>query len=143
MKRIIFDHFRRWWWVQALCGLIQVMLGWWIAEHPEIEFEFWVFLVALWVGALLLNFDLQRGAARTIASLPLSARQSGWADDIISRVIDTFLSFPAIVLATALFLGAGMFHGFHPNTILPAGRLTWRASSSCPGWALPSLPATA
>jgi hypothetical protein len=118
MKRIIFDHFRRWWWVLALCGLIQVMLGWWIAEHPEIEFEFWVFLVALWVGALLLNFDLQRGAARTIASLPLSARQIGRSWWVATIPI------PAIVLAVALFLGAGMFHGFHPNTILPAGRLT-------------------
>ena len=37
----------------------------------------------------------------------------GWADDIISRVIDTFLSFPAIVLAIAVTgaLGIGLTNG--------------------------------
>ena len=37
----------------------------------------------------------------------------GWTDDIISRVIDTFLSFPAIVLAIAVTgaLGIGLTNG--------------------------------
>ena len=37
----------------------------------------------------------------------------GWTDDIISRIIDTFLSFPAIVLAIAVTgaLGIGLTNG--------------------------------
>jgi len=117
MKRLMLDYFRRWWWVLALGGALQTRFGWSIAKRPEEAFEFWVFLVALWMGALLLNFDLQRGVARTVLALPLTARQIGRSWWLATIPI------PALALTALLFLGAGTFHYFHPDTVFPAGRL--------------------
>ena len=117
MKRLILDYFRRWWWMLALGGALQSTFGWSIAKRPEEAFEFWVFLVALWMGATLLGFDLQRGVARTVASLPLTAKQIGRGWWLATVAI------PAIALAALLFLGAGTFHYFHPNNVFPASRL--------------------
>ena len=57
-----------------------------------------------------------RGQRRHSIGLPVGLVAGffgGWTDDIISRVIDTFLSFPAIVLAIAVTgaLGIGLTNG--------------------------------
>ncbi len=118
MKRLILDHFRRWWWVLALGGALQFRFGWTIAKRPEDTFEFWVFLVALWMGANLLGFDLKHGVARAVLSLPLTGRQVGrgwWLATI---------PLPALALTALLISGAATFHWLHPDTIFPTGRLT-------------------
>ena len=77
MKRLIFDHFRRWRWILALGSVFAFAQGWFIASSAAYTFEFWVLLLALWTGANLLTFDLQRGVIRAVAVLPLTARQIG------------------------------------------------------------------
>lgn len=56
----------------------------------------------------------------------------GWIDDIISRIIDTFLSFPTIVLAIAVTgaLGIGLTNGMIAVGIVMFLRLP---GSSAPG----------
>ncbi len=117
MNRLIFDYFRRWWWLLASGGAFQFKIGWSISAKADYPFEFWVFMVALWMGARLLNFDLQRGVARTVVSLPLTARQIGRSWWVATIPI------PAVVLAGLLFLGAWAFHCFHPANLFPAERL--------------------
>lgn len=117
MTRLILDHFRRWAWVIALVLAFQFYIGWLIAWRPTEPFEFWVFMSSLWMGAILVSFDLQRGMARAVMSLPLTARQIGrgwWLATI---------PIPAIALAIVVFLGAGTFHYFHPNKVFPIRQL--------------------
>ncbi len=117
MKRVILDFFRRWWWALAVIAVFQFRVGWSIANRPDDAFEFWVFLVAIWSGAMLLNLDLKRGIVRTVATLPLTARQIGrswWL---------ACIPIPALALGAILFSGAGAFHFFHPDTVFPARRL--------------------
>lgn len=117
MKRLILDYFRRWWWLLAVGGVFQCKIGWSISATADYPFEFWVFMVALWMGAILLNFDLQRGVARTVVSLPLTARQIGRSWWVATIPV------PAVGLAGLLFLGAWVFHCFHPDKNLPVERL--------------------
>jgi hypothetical protein len=117
MKRLILDYFRRWSAVLAFVGVLEFGLGWFITSLPQVGFEFWGLLLAMWGGANLLQFDLKRGAARGIAVLPLTARQIG-----LSWWLAT-IALPAIGFAALLFLGAAMVHYMQPNNIFPFERL--------------------
>jgi hypothetical protein len=119
MKRLMLDYFCRWAWVLALVGILEFGLGWFIANHPEANFEFWGLMLALWTGANLLSFDLRRGIVRAVAPLPLTARQIGRSWWLATVPI------PAIALAALLFSGAGTFYHFHPTKVFPADRLAW------------------
>lgn len=117
MRRLMLDHFRRWWWVLALAGLLEFWVGRLIANRPQDPFEFWALLVALWAGANLVSFDFKRGALRPVAALPLTSRQIGrswWLATV---------PLPAIGLAVMLFLGAGTFCQVHPDKALPMKEL--------------------
>ena len=80
MNRLILDYFRRWWWVLALACVLEFGLGWFIVSVPEQNFEFWGLLLAMWVGANLVSFDLRRGILRAVAvwanSMPAIADNS-------------------------------------------------------------------
>ena len=117
MKRLILDYFRRWWWMLALGGALQFWIGGSIVSHPDYPFEFWIFMVSIWMGAILLGFDLKRGVARAAMSLPLTARQIGRAWWLATIPV------PAIWLGALLFLGAGTAHYFHPGKVFPTERL--------------------
>lgn len=117
MRRLVLDHFRRWWWVLALAGLLEFWVGWLIANRPQEPFEFWALLVSLWAGANLLSFDFKRGALRPVAALPLTGRQVGrgwWLATV---------PLPAVGLTAMLFLGAGTFCHLHPEKALPTTHL--------------------
>ncbi len=114
MKRLMLDHFRRWWWVLATVAILEFGLGWFIAAPPKSPFEFWAFLLALWTGATLLSFDLKHGLLRVLGSLPLAPRQIGRGWWLATVPI------PAFVLAVLMFMGAGTFCYFHPNQAFPA-----------------------
>ena len=117
MTRLILDHFRRWWWVLAIVGLLEFWLGWWIANRPQEPFEFWALLLALWAGANLLSYDFKRGALRPVAGLPLTGRQIGiswWLAPV---------PLPALGLGMLLFIGADVYCKLHPDQVMPVGYL--------------------
>ena len=142
MKRIILDHFRRWWWVLALGAAYALVLGWSLAIPTDagdlghgkkvsgLALFFFVWLkvqgnmfvmqalcLAVFTGAMLLLFDLQRGITRAVTTLPLTARQIGRSWWLATVAI------PAIVLAALFFLGAGAFCFCHPDKNFPTARL--------------------
>lgn len=117
MTRLMLDHFRRWWWVLGLAGLLEFWVGRLIANRPQDPFEFLLFLVALWSGANLLSFDFKRGALRPLAALPLTGSQIGrslWLATV---------PLPAVGLVAILYLGAGTFCQVHPDKAFPTTRL--------------------
>jgi peptide/nickel transport system permease protein len=121
----------------VLLGLVVVAVGApWIAPYQPTAQDVNNMLAAPSAGHLLGTDDLGRdifsrliyGAPATVYAsllavsvavaigLPVGLAAGffgGWTDDIISRVIDTFLSFPAIVLAIAVTgaLGIGLTNG--------------------------------
>jgi peptide/nickel transport system permease protein len=123
--------------ILVLLGLVIVAIGApWIAPYQPTAQDFNNMLAAPSAGHLLGTDDLGRdifsrliyGAPATVYAsllavsvavaigLPVGLMAGffgGWTDDIISRVIDTFLSFPAIVLAIAVTgaLGIGLTNG--------------------------------
>ena len=121
----------------VLLGLVIVAIGApWIAPYPPTAQDVNNMLAAPSSSHLLGTDDLGRdifsrliyGAPATVYASLLAVGVAvaiglpvgliagffgGWIDDIISRVIDTFLSFPAIVLAIAVTgaLGIGLTNG--------------------------------
>ncbi|HTE94277.1 MAG TPA: ABC transporter permease [Bradyrhizobium sp.] len=121
----------------VLLGLVIVAIGApWIAPYPPTAQDVNNMLAAPGSSHLLGTDDLGRdifsrliyGAPATVYASLLAVGVAvaiglpvgliagffgGWTDDIISRVIDTFLSFPAIVLAIAVTgaLGIGLTNG--------------------------------
>jgi peptide/nickel transport system permease protein len=121
----------------VLLGLLVIAAGApWIAPYAPTAQDFNNMLAAPSPAHLLGTDDLGRdifsrlvwGAAATVYASVLAVSIAvaiglpvgliagffgGWTDDIISRVIDTFLSFPAIVLAIAVTgaLGIGLTNG--------------------------------
>jgi hypothetical protein len=117
MKRLMLDHYRRWWRVLALGAALEFGLGFTIAADPKLPFEFWAFLLALWTGATLLSFDLKNGALRALAPLPLTSRQIGRGWWLATVPI------PAMVLAALLFSGAAAYCHIDPSRAFPTERL--------------------
>jgi peptide/nickel transport system permease protein len=123
--------------IMVLLALVIVAIGApWIAPYPPTAQDVNNMLVAPSPAHLLGTDDLGRdifsrliyGAPATVYASLLAVGVAvaiglpvgliagffgGWTDDIISRVIDTFLSFPAIVLAIAVTgaLGIGLTNG--------------------------------
>jgi peptide/nickel transport system permease protein len=121
----------------VLLGLVIVAIGApWIAPYPPTAQDVNNMLAVPGSSHLLGTDDLGRdifsrliyGAPATVYASLLAVSVAvaiglpvgliagffgGWTDDIISRVIDTFLSFPAIVLAIAVTgaLGIGLTNG--------------------------------
>jgi peptide/nickel transport system permease protein len=123
--------------IMVLLALVIVAIGApWIAPYPPTAQDVNNMLAAPSPAHLLGTDDLGRdifsrliyGAPATVYASLLAVGVAvaiglpvgliagffgGWTDDIISRVIDTFLSFPAIVLAIAVTgaLGIGLTNG--------------------------------
>ena len=92
MNRIILDHLKRWWLLWLVIGVANCfMTGSFLDEKHN--FSALTFQLVLWLGAMQLNFDLQRGISRVQATLPLTARQIGRAWWIFS------VALPALLLA--------------------------------------------
>ena len=141
MRRLIADHFRRWWWVMALGAAYATVLGWCVALPPDysqhargthIFWPVWLdvqgrmfvpnsLFLATWMGAILLTFDLQRGLGRAVRALPMTSRQIGRGWWFATTGL------PAIMSIALLLLGAGSFYAFHPDTSTPFSvtRLAW------------------
>lgn len=139
MKNIVLDHCRRWWWVFVLGGVYATALGWSVATSAASS-EYWhgkhanslilslamtwnsmvvmqSSCLAVFTGAMLLLSDLQRGFVRAVAVLPLTGRQLGRSWWVATVAV------PAAMQIALLFVGAGLFHLFHPDLGIPVARL--------------------
>lgn len=92
MKRIILDHLKRWGWLWLVIGVANCFMTGSFIDH-ERNFGALTFQLVLWLGAMQLNFDLQRGVGRALTTLPVTARQIGRAWWIFS------VALPALLLA--------------------------------------------
>jgi hypothetical protein len=115
MRRLILDHFRRWWLALALIALVTVCLALVICATAVQPFAFWVLLLSMWMGAMLLGFDLRQGLARTVLALPLTARQIGRAWWFAT------VGIPTTAFAALLCFGASLWSVCH------AGPVPWVA----------------
>jgi hypothetical protein len=113
MKRVILDYFRRRAWLFILGGLIQIALGFaqafFAARGQENPVNIFQFQIGAFLGALILSFDLQRGLARTMVSLPLTYAQLGRAWWLAT------VALPGLGLGGLMALGVGIYHLFHPG----------------------------
>lgn len=121
MKRIILDHFRRWWWVLTACLIAYFVIQ---ASYMHKEnsrssddpttasiqhmingiHHTFVFQAVMWLGFLLV-WDLQRGLSRVLTSLPVTTKQIGRAWWLAS------VAFPAIALGIVGLLAVLIFSG--------------------------------
>jgi hypothetical protein len=120
MKRLILDYFSRKIWILAIGAVLELLIGWRIGAGSRAfsgtDFGFQL-QIALFIGVLPLLFDLSRGVARTVTSLPLTAAQIGrtwWLATV---------GILGISISALLFLGAGTFHLLHPHAAFPTGKL--------------------
>lgn len=120
MKRLILDYFRRKWWILAFGAVCQFGVGWFVGSNADKPFFLPLSLqlqIALYMGSMLMGLDLQRGFVRALATLPVTAKEMGRGFWLVG------VGIPAVVLPVLLFLGAGSFNLFHPNTAFPGHRL--------------------
>jgi hypothetical protein len=121
MKKIILDHFRRWWWVLAACliAYFAVQATYVHKENSQssddpttasvqhmingIHYTF-IFQAVMWLGFLLV-WDFQRGLPRVLTSLPVTTKQIGRAWWLAS------VAFPAITLGIVGLLAVLIFSG--------------------------------
>ena len=142
MKKIILDHCRRWWWILALGAAYALILGWslalptdggdsacgqktaglalflwvWVKVQSNL-FVMQIFCLATFTGAIWLLLDLQRGVARVVATLPLTARQIGRSWWLATVAV------PASAFAALFFAGAAIYFFLHEHAIFPLARL--------------------
>ena len=121
MKLILRDHFRRWWWVWALGAILQSTFCWFSSTNTPPPKDFFASMFAIFLGPFLLQFDLQRGFAKTLTILPLTTRQIGRAWWLAA------VGLPAIALSLLAFLSAGISHLFNPTGNFQSG---WLAMNS-------------
>jgi hypothetical protein len=120
MKLLVLNHLRRWWWALAAGAAFEFLFGFMVVYKPSDD-PFGVVPIALafpvLMGPLLLSLDLQRGLARYVPCMPLTAGEIGrawWLQAV---------GLPAAVVSGMLFLGAGIFHLLHPHAHFPAAAL--------------------
>ena len=127
MKLIILDHFRRRAWTFALGAIIQLALGWgqaaFAARGRDDPLAVLQFQIGVFMGAFLLSLDLQRGIARTLATLPLSLARLGRAWWLATVAI------PAAGFIALLLLGTALFHVFHPAASIAWDQLVISAAT--------------
>jgi hypothetical protein len=114
MKRLLLDHFRRKAWILALGAIIQVAIGCSTVAfagkpggNPLSSMEI---QIGMFMGAFLLSYDLSRGIARTVTTLPLTARQIGRTWWLATVAI------PSAAFSALLVAGAGLYCAIHPGT---------------------------
>lgn len=136
MKRIILDHFRRWWLVlTAILIAYFVFLAFSIHENSSqtsndrnvasvqhtinAVHNTFIFQILMFLG-LFLIFDLQRGLARVLTSMPVTTKQIGRAWWLAS------VAFPAMALGVIGLLALLIFSGgTNPLIMLENYLMNW------------------
>ena len=122
MKRIILDHLRRWWPVWIAIGVFNFIVVFnslaLLDQGRDMDpIRSLNFPILLWLSALTLNFDLQRGSGRVLTTLPVTARQIGRAWWIFSVAVPTLFLTATSGLAM-LIHSAGTANGFPMNSFV-------------------------
>lgn len=111
MKNILLDHFRRWWWVWGI-GIIAVIgmaIGACMPENAVRRQS--LFPVILFLGPFLLSFDLSRGHARALLSMPVTVRETARTWWLATVAI------PSLVLAILTGLVYALIEVMHPGSV--------------------------
>lgn len=132
MNRLMGDFFRRKWWILLIAAAVQLAVGWMMTLEGTGAMpgaSVLGFQVALFMGAVLLSFDLQLGLGRTVLTLPLTPKQIGrgwWLATV---------ALPGLAIGALLFAGAGLYCLFHASAELPANAVLtlWGLSIVCLG----------
>ncbi len=140
MKRIILDHLKRWSWLWLVIGVANCFMTGSLLDEKH-NFGALTFQIVLWLGAMQLNFDLQRGVGRTMTTLPVTARQIGRAWWIVSVALPALLlaatSGIAMILHSTVTTTAFPMNGFvviaTANTLF-LGALFFLFVGALPGW---------
>ncbi|MGA2245717.1 MAG: hypothetical protein ABSH48_12015 [Verrucomicrobiota bacterium] len=113
------DYLRRKAWIFLFGAVLELALGWFGGCVGGKTHDLWMFQfqIGIFMGVLLLSFDLQRGLARAVAALPLTAGQIGRAWWLVSVAI------PSVAFSALLWAGAGLFRLFHPAASVDAANL--------------------
>ena len=141
MKKLILDHFRRWWLV-----LTAILIAYFIFQAANISennsqtsddsgiasvhrtintvHNTFIFQAIMWLGFLLV-WDFQRGLPRVLTSLPVTAKQIGRAWWLAS------VAFPAIALGITGLLAILIFPG--------GGSMTTLLENCLMSWSLAAL----
>ncbi|MFM2294930.1 MAG: hypothetical protein RLZZ350_1343, partial [Verrucomicrobiota bacterium] len=98
MNRIILDHVRRWWLLWLTIG-IGNMLAACVTFGKDQIFSYALFPLMMWCGAFQLRYDLSRGLARALGSVPVTLKEIGRAWWLAS------VALPALLLAVTGALG--------------------------------------
>jgi hypothetical protein len=99
MSAIIFNHLRRWGWLWLLIGMANIFMGSALVCGAR-GFSWGIYInVLLWIGAMQLSLDFQKGIGRTLLALPLTARQIGRSWWLLS------IGLPVLFLAATTLLG--------------------------------------
>jgi hypothetical protein len=96
MKKIMLDHFRRWWWVCLLGGLGCQATAFTAFMTTKNASAGNMFPLIMFLGPFLLSFDLMRGHARTLLSMPVTVPQIARAWWLVAVAI------PALALAVMI-----------------------------------------
>ncbi len=113
MKRIILDHLKRWGLVWLAIGIFNYS----IFSDDRKGMNSISLPILLWLSAFGLNFDLQRGSARVLTTLPVPTRQIGRAWWILSVALPTL--FVAATSGLAMLIhSAGTANGFPMNSFV-------------------------
>jgi len=122
MKRVILDHLKRWGWLWLIIGVANGFITGAFLDEKH-GFDAFTFQVILWLGAMQLNFDLQRGIGRTLTALPLTARQIGRAWWLVSVALPALL----LLVTSALAL---LIHGCHTGKSFPLDTFVMHGTTS-------------
>lgn len=122
MKRIILNHLQRWWLLWLVIGAANCfMTGSFLDEKHN--FSALTFQLVLWLGAMQLNFDLQRGLGRVQTTLPVTVKEISRAWWIFS------VALPALVLVATSGL-AMLVHSIARTQEFPWEKFALAAASS-------------
>lgn len=108
MKPILRDYFRRWWWVWAI--VLSVNAAMLVSEcvaHQRGNYTTF-FPMGIFLGAVLLAMDLQRGGTRVFLSMPVTVRQlarSWWLAAVVLPALAVLLVNTAVFLVLIWRLG--------------------------------------
>jgi hypothetical protein len=106
MKQIIIDYFWRKWWIIVPLLLAEIFVVRLSGSTMGLD-VYAILLLAVFLGPVLLSYDLQRGFTRVLMTLPVTGRQIGRAWWLSTVGLPSLLLAAATVLSTIVPIEGG------------------------------------